>query len=87
MLLATTFLHLLPEVREGLEDLTKEGSKMSNFPLELPEFIMCVGFFAMYAIEELAHKCLVGLHSGQEEHCQSKDASSAATVQIGCNEQ
>ncbi|KAK9507606.1 hypothetical protein O3M35_007426 [Rhynocoris fuscipes] len=87
VLLATTFLHLLPEVREGLEDLIKDGSTMGNFPVQVPEFVMCIGFFAMYAIEEVAHKCLVGDHKNEEDHHHAKDASSTATIEAGKDEQ
>lgn len=57
VLLCTTFLHLLPEVREGVERLTKDGTLDSKSPLAglLAELVMCAGFFFMYSIEELVH--------------------------------
>ncbi|KAF0769299.1 zinc transporter ZIP1-like, partial [Aphis craccivora] len=57
VLLCTTFLHLLPEVREGVEKLTADGRLDKNSPLSglLAELIMCSGFFFMYSIEELVH--------------------------------
>ncbi|XP_060878136.1 zinc transporter ZIP1-like [Metopolophium dirhodum] len=57
VLLCTTFLHLLPEVREGVERLTDDGTLDSKSPLAglLAELVMCAGFFFMYSIEELVH--------------------------------
>lgn len=54
VLLCTTFLHLLPEVRETVEGLQECGAfpKLS-FPLV--ELLMCAGFFFMFLIEELIH--------------------------------
>lgn len=60
-LLCTTFLHLLPEVREAVEDLQKDGV-MIQTDFHLPELIMCCGFFAMYLVEELVH---LYMHSRQ----------------------
>ncbi|KAL5239796.1 hypothetical protein ACI65C_007206 [Semiaphis heraclei] len=57
VLLCTTFLHLLPEVREGVERLTDDGTLDSKSPVAglLAELVMCAGFFFMYSIEELVH--------------------------------
>lgn len=57
VLLCTTFLHLLPEVREGVEQLTDDGMLDSHVTVDgmLPELIMCIGFFIMYSVEELVH--------------------------------
>lgn len=53
-LLCTTFLHLLPEVREVVEALQEAGALAeTRFPLA--ELVMCAGFFAMYLVEELVH--------------------------------
>lgn len=72
VLLCTTFLHLLPEVREGVEELKEHGALG---PLAegaasdvLAELIMCVGFFLMYSIEELVHG-----FAGGECHAHSSD--------------
>ncbi|XP_037563438.1 zinc transporter ZIP1 isoform X2 [Dermacentor silvarum] len=54
VLFATSFLHLLPEVREGFEKLTTE------FPVT--EGVVCVGFLAVYALEEIVHACLGHSH-------------------------
>lgn len=54
VLLATTFLHLLPEVRETIESLQHDGEMPStSFPLA--EMLMCVGFFVIYAVSEVVH--------------------------------
>lgn len=54
VLLATTFLHLLPEVQEVVEQL-QECNKIPNLGISLAEFLMCTGFFLMYLIEEVLH--------------------------------
>lgn len=64
VLVSTTFLHLLPEVREGIEELTKLHKLPEELPLSAPEFIMCIGFFIMFVVEELVHKYL---HSRQHK--------------------
>ncbi|XP_047119006.1 uncharacterized protein LOC124801103 isoform X1 [Schistocerca piceifrons] len=53
-LLCTTFLHLLPEVREAVEELQESGTLVET-KFHLPELLMCSGFFAMYLVEELVH--------------------------------
>ncbi|XP_054262376.1 zinc transporter ZIP3-like [Macrosteles quadrilineatus] len=58
VLLCTTFLHLLPEVSESIETLQENGGIPKNFPLPLPELVMCCGFFTMYIVEEVVHKLL-----------------------------
>lgn len=57
VLLCTTFLHLLPEVREGVNSLINNNRLDPESPVTdvLAELIMCVGFFFMYSVEELVH--------------------------------
>lgn len=55
VLFATTFLHLIPEVREGFEKVDTE------FPVA--EGVVCLGFLAVYALEELIHTWLGHGHS------------------------
>lgn len=57
VLLCTTFVHMLPEVREGVEGLVANGTLNPDGPLTecLAELVMCVGFLIMYCIEDLAH--------------------------------
>jgi len=52
VLLATSMVHILPEVREGLEGYG-EGISVS-----LPELVVCLGFFLVYFVEELVHLLL-----------------------------
>ncbi|KAL1139630.1 hypothetical protein AAG570_006608 [Ranatra chinensis] len=66
ILLATTFVHMLPEVRERIEALNLEDA----WPVKIPELVMCIGFFIMYGIEEMAHLFLEG-HS--HDHAQHHD--------------
>lgn len=53
-LLCTTFLHMLPEMRENIADLQAEG-KIAETNFHLPEVIMCCGFFTIYLVEGLVH--------------------------------
>ncbi|KAH8343657.1 hypothetical protein KR059_003004 [Drosophila kikkawai] len=54
VLLATTFLHLLPEVQEVVEELQECGI-IGELTFPLAELLMCCGFFLMYFIEEAMH--------------------------------
>lgn len=71
-LLCTTFLHMLPEVRETISELQEEG-KIAETDFNLPELIMCCGFFTMYLVEELVHLYL-------HRHGKSKGVSEAEDV-------
>ncbi|XP_008486719.1 zinc transporter ZIP3 [Diaphorina citri] len=64
VLLATTFLHLLPEVKEQIEDLQKEKGLFSEKEFPFAECIMCAGFFMMFTIESIVHSLMD--HSGHE---------------------
>lgn len=58
VLLCTTFLHMLPEVTENMESL-RNGKHLPEFlntsAIHLGPLLMCLGFFAMYFVEELVH--------------------------------
>lgn len=54
VLLATTFMHLLPEVTETIQELEENG-KIKELKFHLAQFLMCIGFFAMYFVEECVH--------------------------------
>ncbi|XP_022205375.2 zinc transporter ZIP3 [Nilaparvata lugens] len=62
VLLSTTFLHLLPEVREGVEDLQKEKELADDEALPLAELLMCVGFIFLYIVESVAHRYVSHTH-------------------------
>ncbi|KAJ8915830.1 hypothetical protein NQ315_004643 [Exocentrus adspersus] len=51
VLMCTTFIHLLPEVSENMEDLDLD----SNIEIPFAELLMCIGFFTMYFVEECVH--------------------------------
>ncbi|GAB0092563.1 zinc transporter ZIP1 [Sergentomyia squamirostris] len=57
VLIATTFLHLLPEVGYNLEALQAAG-KIPEMPFHTAELLMCAGFFLMCLIEEIIHMYL-----------------------------
>ncbi|KAH8394696.1 hypothetical protein KR222_002035, partial [Zaprionus bogoriensis] len=54
VLLATTLLHMLPDVIEVVQLLQRCGY-LAATPFALPEMLMCTGFFIMYALDELMH--------------------------------
>lgn len=49
--LATSMLHLLPDVRSAIESILEQKHKKLNFPLA--EFIACMGFFIVMFLEHL----------------------------------
>ena len=49
--MATTFLHLLPEVKEGMEALLEERGVKTSFPIT--EFMVTGGMFVIMFIEHL----------------------------------
>lgn len=57
VLLATTFLHLLPEISINIKALQSVG-RLPEFNFHFAEFLMCMGFFAMYLVEEIVHTYL-----------------------------
>lgn len=73
VLLATTFLHLLPEVTESIGALQSSG-KLPEFKFHFAEMLMCIGFFTMYFVEELVHMCM---HSREHSHLGSRKSSDA----------
>lgn len=80
VLLCTTFLHMLPEVTENMEAL-KSGKHLPEFlnaaSLHLGPLLMCMGFFAMYFVEELVH---LYLHRLKHNHSHSHPNGSATNV-------
>lgn len=57
VLLATTFLHLLPDIKAEIIEL-QEKKLIPEWPVALAELLMCGGFFLIYLIEELVHNYL-----------------------------
>lgn len=70
VLLATTFMHLLPEVAENVERLQRDG-RLPPLQYHLAELLMCTGFFAMYFVEEMVH---VYIHRRQFQRDMAIDA-------------
>lgn len=54
VLLATTFLHLLPEISHTIEILEQDGF-IPDMGFNLAEVLMMLGFFLIFLIEELVH--------------------------------
>jgi solute carrier family 39 (zinc transporter), member 1/2/3 len=53
VLMATSLIHLLPEVHEGFGALKESGEMETSLPIG--EIIICAGFFLVYFIEETVH--------------------------------
>ena len=53
VLLATSMLHILPEIRHGMEE-AQESLGISC----LAELVVCAGFFLIYLVEEMVHLTL-----------------------------
>jgi zinc transporter 1/2/3 len=75
VLLATTFLHLLPDINGEIAILIAEG-KIPELHLALGELLMLLGFFVIYLIEEIVHYYL---HRYQAK-LKSKSKTSVATM-------
>jgi len=73
VLLATTFLHLQPEVAHIIEDLQND-ERMTKFSFSLAPFLMCCGFFIIFLVEELVHYYI---------ECSSKKDADAGAFQRG----
>uniref|UniRef100_A0A8D8TWP2 Zinc transporter ZIP1 n=1 Tax=Cacopsylla melanoneura TaxID=428564 RepID=A0A8D8TWP2_9HEMI len=92
VLMATTFLHLLPEVKEQIEELQKAHVVFSEKEFPFAECIMCAGFFMMFIIESIVHMFMVSDDGqiGQEaKNINVKQANYRAcneTVQVIDNE-
>jgi zinc transporter 1/2/3 len=69
VLLATCFIHMIPEVRESIEAVKRSGSSVISHDTSFPfaELLICCGFFLVYVIEEVAHRLFV--HSGHSKPC------------------
>ncbi|XP_039968613.1 protein zntC [Bactrocera tryoni] len=77
VLLATTFLHLLPEVQEAVEQL-QECDIIPDLEFSLAELLMCIGFFLMYLIEEVLHTYI-----HQHMRLMGSDAGAGAAFERG----
>lgn len=75
VLLATTFLHLLPEINHTIKILEEDGI-LPVMNLNLGELLMMIGFFVIYLIEELVHNYL-------HRHQQKKEKEKKALEDLG----
>lgn len=64
VLLATALVHMLPEVQVALK--------------QYAEIVFCMGFFLIYAVDELSHMCGVGHSHGGDSHGQQSDETEAS---------
>lgn len=57
VLIATTFLHLLPDIADTIKYLRSQDL-IPEMSFSLPEFLMMIGFFLIYLVEEIVHNFL-----------------------------
>ena len=77
VLMATSFVHMLPEVRESFE-----GTSYNLHGVPAAELCFCCGFFLIYFVEELAHCVCAGKHHDDDgavvrvrHRCQDEEKS------------
>lgn len=76
VLLATTFLHLLPEINHTIVWLKDDGL-IPELNVNLGELLMMIGFFLIYLIEELVHNYLHRHQHKIAKAAESKDVGGA----------
>ncbi|KAL0131776.1 hypothetical protein PUN28_002965 [Cardiocondyla obscurior] len=82
VLLSTTFLHLVPEVAEGVENLV-ESNKLPQLNVSLAELLCCTGFFIMYLVEESVHTYLRKRQAEQQDTKKNVNLSTNDLVENG----
>jgi zinc transporter 1/2/3 len=84
VLLATTAMHMLPEVRESLAGIPEKwttGDIDDHFPMA--EVLMLSGFALIYLIEEIAHFIMVDSeHSHSHHHGITRHSSMAHAIPV-----
>lgn len=65
VLLATCFLHMMPEVYHAVNIIEKHNEIISKYPFS--QLLICGGFFMVYFVEELAH-WTISILPGQKEN-------------------
>ncbi|XP_022920373.1 zinc transporter ZIP1-like [Onthophagus taurus] len=78
VLLCTTFLHLQPEVGEGISELQAAGS-LPEFRFHFAEVLMLIGFFTMYLVEEMVHTYL----NAKNKKCEMRALSRTHSIRRG----
>lgn len=87
VLLATCFIHMIPEVRESLEAV-KARHLLPETEFPLAELFICCGFFLVYVIEEIAHKVFGGhVHSEALGHESAEQQQQCSTIEAEYNKQ
>merc|ERR1711892_883236 len=80
VLLATSMLHILPEIREGMVGAAE------NLGIEwLAELVVCAGFFLVYLVEELVHLTLHTTPHREQLHKTVSLRKSRKQVDSTCN--
>lgn len=84
VLLYTTFMHLQPEVREAVDELTREKMIPEWFAdtgLSLSDLLFCCGFFFVYLVEESVH-WLLDRNTREEEEEEDEEAALHRTMSL-----
>lgn len=69
-LFCTTIIHLLPEIDETITSLQSEGL-LPDWEFSLTNFLMAIGFFVIYLVEEIVHAYL---RSHQRKQVKAQEA-------------
>ena len=80
VLLATAMLHILPEIREGMEE-TQESLGISW----LAEVVFCAGFLLVYLVEEIVHLTLHRTPHREQFHSTLSLREPADKTDSACN--
>ncbi|KAJ8682334.1 hypothetical protein QAD02_018126 [Eretmocerus hayati] len=78
VLFSTTFLHMMPEVEEHVEDLT--GNVIPKLPIPFAKLLTCLGFFMMYLVEEVVHSCTGHSHQHHDDSTPGSNTSSHVNI-------
>lgn len=84
VLLATVFLHLLPETRASFEHAGNLGY-LPRMPYPFTELSVCLGFFFVYVVEEAVHRCL-SIGHGHSHHSPLENLHQHQNHKSGVNE-
>lgn len=78
LLLSTCFVHMIPEVRTSFV----QASKVGDWPLlvlyPFAEVVICIGFFAVYLLEEMGEKMIK--HDPPEENAHEMERSKSQSL-------
>uniref|UniRef100_A0A915B1A6 Zinc transporter ZIP3 n=3 Tax=Parascaris univalens TaxID=6257 RepID=A0A915B1A6_PARUN len=82
--LATCFLDVIPHVNGNFHVFNKNSSLNTRYPL--PELLFCIGFFAVYLLEELCLRLFAHKTPSTHSHTRASEAHEERLNAFGCSE-